>query len=410
VTRLPYGRPRLRGLLGPDPRASLQTIVALLAALVGSVFAGVVLGATVDTLEALPGLLVLVPAATNLRGAIFGALGGRLGTAMHTGQFSLALRADTILGQNVLAAGAVSLVASLVLGVLAKVVAVGFGLAPTIGIADYVTISIAAGVAAGVVMTGVTVAVAAGGARFGWDLDNVTAPVVSATSDMVTLPLIFAATPLARIDVITPVLAWLAAIAGVVVFVASVRSHLEDLARAVRESVPLLAVSGLVSLVAGLAIEKRLDSLSEVPAVLVLVPPFLAIGGALVGILSSRLASNLHLGLIEPTGIPGREARRDIARTYALALPMFVLCAGAVNMASHLAGFASPGTLRLAEVALLGAAMAVTIAVGVAYAAGVLTFRLGLDPDNFGFPLVSSTMDVVGAFSLIVAVATFGVA
>lgn len=410
MTRPPYGRPRLRGLLGPDPRASAQTVVALLAALVGSVFAGMVLGATVDTLEDLPGLLVLVPAATNLRGAIFGALGSRLGTAMHTGQFSLALRAHTVLGQNVLAAGAVSLTASVVLGILAKAVAVGFGLAPTIGIADYITISIAAGVAAGVVMIGVTVALAAGGARFGWDLDNVTAPVVSAVSDMVTLPMIFAVTPLARIEVVTPVLAWLAAVAAAVVFVASVRSHLPDLARAVRESVPLLAVSGLVSLVAGLTIEKRLDTLSEVPAVLVLVPPFLAIGGAVVGILASRLASNLHLGVIQPTGVPGREARRDIVRTYAVAIPMFVLCAGAVNLAADLAGYASPGTVRLAEIALLGAAMAVTIAVGVAYAAGVLTFRLGLDPDNFGFPLVSSTMDLVGAFSLIVAVATLGVA
>ena len=36
--------------------------------------------------------------------------------------------------------------------------------------------------------------------------------------------------------------------------------------------------------------------------------------------------------------------------------------------------------------------------------------RFGLDPDTYGIPMVTSSLDLVGAFTLIVAVAAVGVA
>jgi mgtE-like transporter len=45
--------------------------------------------------------------------------------------------------------------------------------------------------------------------------------------------------------------------------------------------------------------------------------------------------------------------------------------------------------------------MATTGAVLVAYYGAIVTFRLGLDPDNHGIPLVTSSMDLIGAVSLV---------
>ena len=53
--------------------------------LAASLIAGLTLGGITGTLERLPGLLVLIPAAIAVRGTIFGAMGSRLGTAIHTG-------------------------------------------------------------------------------------------------------------------------------------------------------------------------------------------------------------------------------------------------------------------------------------------------------------------------------------
>ena len=70
------------------------------------------------TLDQLPGLLVLVPAAIGLRGNVFSALGSRLSTAIHVGTFRFSARPDSVLGQNV--------AASMVL-TLARVAAAGDG-------------------------------------------------------------------------------------------------------------------------------------------------------------------------------------------------------------------------------------------------------------------------------------------
>src|SRR5438045_5284043 len=132
---------RVRAILGPDAASVGQGLAALLVSSGGDLLAGLTLGAITHTLENLPGLLVLVPAAIGMRGNIFGALGSRLGTTIHTGTFRLSRRADTVVGQNVVAAMALTLSISFALAVLAKAVSIGFGLTRTISIADFVVIS-----------------------------------------------------------------------------------------------------------------------------------------------------------------------------------------------------------------------------------------------------------------------------
>src|SRR6476469_4128008 len=117
---------RFRALLRSDAAGVRAGFVALLLSSGGDLLSGLTLGSITGTLERLPGLLVLVPAASGMRGNIFGALGSRLGTAIHAGTYRLSRRADTLVGQNLVASLALSLSISLVLAVLAKAIAVGF--------------------------------------------------------------------------------------------------------------------------------------------------------------------------------------------------------------------------------------------------------------------------------------------
>ena len=102
-------------------------------------FLGITLGSITHTLEALPGLLVLVPAAIGMRGNVFGALGSRLGTQIHAGTFRLSRRVDTEVGQNIGAAILLSLSISAVLAVFAKVMCGAFSIGHTISIADFIS-------------------------------------------------------------------------------------------------------------------------------------------------------------------------------------------------------------------------------------------------------------------------------
>jgi cation transporter-like permease len=78
---------RLVAILGPDLSAAGQSLVALALNSSTSLVAGAVLGSITGTFEQLPGLLFLVPSAIGLRGNVFSALGSRLSTAIHSGQF-----------------------------------------------------------------------------------------------------------------------------------------------------------------------------------------------------------------------------------------------------------------------------------------------------------------------------------
>ena len=245
---------RFRRLVRDESDALRQGFVALLIACGGSFLAGLTLGTMEGSLERLPGLLLLVPAAIGMRGNIFGALGSRLGTAIRAGTFVLSRRRDTLVGQNVAASVVLTLVISLLLAVLAKAVSIAFGLEGTISILDFVVISVLGGVLSSIVVLGITVAVAEASVRRGWDLDNVAAQIVTGACDVFTLPALYAATYAVGVPWVTPLTALGCVAAGGAALVVGLRSSRPLVGRIVRESLPVLAVAGLVDVGAGLTI------------------------------------------------------------------------------------------------------------------------------------------------------------
>jgi mgtE-like transporter len=60
-------------------------------------------------------------------------------------------------------------------------------------------------------------------------------------------------------------------------------------------------------------------------------------------------------------------------------------------------------------VALLGGAVATAFALAVAYYATASAVGLRVDPDTYGIPMVTSSVDFAGVVALVVAAAAFGV-
>ena len=394
-----------RLLPGADAR---QGLVALALNSSTSLVAGGVLGSLTHTFERRPGLLLLVPAAIGLRGNVFGSLGNRVSTAIHAGDLQLRLRGSTILGQNVLAAGALTLGMSVILVGLAALISVGLGLGHTIGLADLALLSVGGGTLASLPVLAATLGLAAGAVRFGWDLDNVTAPLVSTLGDVLTLPALWVATGLLGFGLVTSGLGWLLAVIALGALVLGARSPMPQLRKIVRTSLPVLVMAGLVSSLAGVALEGRLDTFSAYPALLILVPAHLSSAGALGGILSGRLSSKLLLGLAPPTAVPSREARDDLLFVAALALPVYVANGIGAHLVAGALDEASPGLGSLVAASLLGGLAAMVVVLVIAYYGTIVAVRADIDPDTYGIPLVSSTVDLVGALTLIVAITTLG--
>ncbi len=385
-----------------------QGMIALSISALGNIPAGLALGAMTGRLEILPGLFLLIPAAIGMRGAIFGALGSRLGTAMNAGTLSFSREREGVLAQNITAATVQTFTMSLFLAAAARIVTAVTGLA-TISIWDFVVISVLGGVASSVVVLVVTVWLANVGSRRGWDLDSVAAPIITFVGDTVTLPALFLASFLAAEDAITLSVGIALAVVSLAVGVAGARAERRVMRRILRESAITLALASIVSLIAGVVVEHRIERFLNLPALLVMLPSILSNAGALGGIVSSRLASKLHLGAIRPRVFPERLAALDISLAGPWALLNFALIGVIAHFVARALGLASPGAAHLTGIALLAGAMATVGAALVAYVTAVATFRFDLDPDNHGIAAVTSTMDLIGVICVVAAVAIIGV-
>jgi mgtE-like transporter len=391
-----------------ERRTILQGFVGMATSSIGSLAAGIALGSITGTLEALPGLIIMVPAAVSLQGSIFGALGSRLGTSIHSGLYTPTRERGDVLSQNVYAVGVLTVCVSLLLGVVARTLSVAVGL-ESISILDFTVIALVGGVLASGIVLLFTLALARRSYRGGWDLDSVAAPLITAVGDMATIPCLFLATFLLRVPWLTPAVTALGVLVGLALLIRTFRSDLTVARRVVRESVAVLVVFGAVDLLAGLLVESRLHRFLAFPALLVLVPPFLESAGALGGILSSRLSSKLHLGVLSPRGWPEAIAGLDATIIFLFALFMFALRGFAAGVIGELMNLASPGILVMVGVSLVAGMIATLLVIVISYYTAVATYRLGLDPDNHGIPIISSTMDLLGVIAFMIGLLAFGV-
>jgi mgtE-like transporter len=409
-----FPRPRrLWAYLRAERRTLRQGVVALTLSTAASFVAGLTLGSITHTLNLLPGLLVLIPAAVGMRGTIFGAMGARLGTGIHAGLFEPTLRRDGLLGRNVEIVVLSTFLSSFYLAGMAKVVAAAFG-ESTISFWDFVTISVVGGAIASVAILFVTVGIALLSYRKEWDLDAVSTPMVTAIGDMVTLPALFVAAFIPRNDAVNAFVAAGCTAVVLVTAVATLRSR-RDVRRTLVEMTAVIAVVPLLDIFAGALLEARRPSLEVVPAILILIPPFVSQAGALGGILSARLSSKLQLGVITPRGMPEPPAVVDGAIVAGFGLPVFTVIGIVAVALADLTGLADragalhPDAGTIVAGTVLAGLIVLPILLVAGYYVAVVTSRFGLDPDNHGVPIITSLMDLVGVAAVLFAMGVSGV-
>lgn len=368
-----------------------------------------VLAGITGTLEELPGLLVLVPAAIGLRGNVFSALGNRLSTSIHLGTFRFSARRDSILVQNVAAAMVLTIGMSLLLAAAARLLAVALAVPDAASFGNLALVSILGGTIASLVVLGATLLLTLGAVRHEWDLDNIVAPVVSTLGDVVTLPALFLAAQLVGVRALDPILTFVLVVGTVAAMAVSWRSRLPLLRRILGQSLPVLTAAALLSTLAGLTLEQQLDTFLRYKALFLLELAFVASIGALGGIYSSRLATAFQLGTIDAVGVPGRAARVVGLGILALSAPVLVLNALGAELMAGLFGLASPGLGAMLAISLLAGAVVMLFVCAVAYYGTLAAYRLGLDPDTYGVPIVTSSVDFGGALVFVVTVVALGI-
>lgn len=406
---LPRRAQRLWAYWRAEQRTLRQGLVALALSTLAGFVAGLTLAHITGTLQELPGLIVLIPAAVGMKGTIFGAIGARLGTANVAGLLEPTLRPGSVLQRNVYVAVVTTFSSALWLAVLSVLASAAFG-EPSISLWRLATVSIVGGAIGSGLILMITLALSVLSSRRGWDLDSVSTPMVTALGDMTTLPSLFLATFLLRSDLIAVPAAVISI--GVALY-AAVRSYTvadRVIRRIVLEMTAVILLTPILDVLAGSLLRARQDQLVAVPVLLALIPPFVSQAGALGGIFASRTASKLQIGVITARGLPEIPALVDASIVSALSLAVFAMVgvvAFVLGVATDLVGM--PSFQALVGGTILSGLVVTPITLVASYYLAIGTFRFGLDPDNQSVPIITSAMDLAGVATVLYVMTSLGV-
>jgi mgtE-like transporter len=143
-----------------------------------------------EFLQAMPGLIVLIPALMNLKGNIDITLGSRLGSAAHMGLISVDDIWNKETKENVTAALILTIILAVIAGIFAHITCVIFNL-PSLGPLMFVLIAVITASVAGVILIFTTILIITLAFKRGYDPDNITAPALATVGDLITLGTLF---------------------------------------------------------------------------------------------------------------------------------------------------------------------------------------------------------------------------
>ncbi|MFQ5761750.1 MAG: magnesium transporter [Candidatus Bathyarchaeia archaeon] len=184
----------------------------------------------------------------------------------------------------------------------------------------------------------------------------------------------------------------------------------EDTYRAgviIKECAPILLTAMVFALVAGSNLENARDLiLGKALIILMTVPAFINMEGGLASVFSSRVTSHLFVGTLDSNFKPRRILFRDIGAITLVALTGFLFLAALTAVLNRILMSSPLDDIVIINVVVL-AGLTTTVAMcGIGLVGAYVSFRRGLNPDNFTAPVTLAVGDALGIFLLILALRT----
>ena len=389
-----------------------ESVAALILSTFGALITGLVMGHGSERLVIIPALVLLIPPTIGLRGNIYASLGSRLGSYLHTGKITPEFIINPRIVNNIYSSTFLLLVFSILSGIFAAQIAFfmkmfvigGTEVSFSVLVLDLALISALAAFLSTILMIPFTIALAIGSYRWGWNPDNITAPFITLLGDMVTLPILFASVDIVLgVDLLIKlVLMVIMVLLTIFFFVSSRKTGREVIGeRIIRESLPVLLLCTLLNFGAGTILGSNLESFISLAGLLIIIPAFLEDGGAIGGILSARISTMLHLGIMEPRLRPPRELILNFGVMHLIALVVFFLIGVFGQLINYAFGLPTIGTVEMIILCVVGGQILMVLIDIMAFYFSIISYKKNFDPDNVGIPLITSSADILGMACLV---------
>jgi mgtE-like transporter len=257
--------------------------------------------------------------------------------------------------------------------------------------------------ALGLLLSFVTIKVAFISFERGLDPDVFVYPVMSTVADVFITFCYIAVINVFFLGVVGQLSIGLACLIPVfiVFYILSKNPHETEFVKTLKESiVTVLLVSLLVNITGTvlLGISKFISERTEIYTIYTALIGMIGNVGSVVG---STATTKLALGLLAPSFSSLRNHAKNIFSAWGASILMFIVLA-AMSLSIH-SLFSFSAFSSLFSIVLVANVLAVAAIVILTYSISILTFKRGLDPDNFVIPVESSLADSVTSLALFVA-------
>lgn len=177
--------------------------------------------------------------------------------------------------------------------------------------------------------------------------------------------------------------------------------------RILRFGLPILTICVLIEIFAGTILQGGQDILFKIPIFLISIPVINSVGGNIGSILGARLASGLHVGNIS-IDFKDKKMHENLITSIILGLLTYGILAIIIYYIALFSELSMEIGLMEFILVLLAVGMILICIVSVfSIFTAFLSFKRGLDPDDFVAPIVTTISDTLGIIFLFFIVGVF---
>ncbi|MCD6590765.1 MAG: magnesium transporter [Candidatus Aenigmarchaeota archaeon] len=167
-----------------------------------------------------------------------------------------------------------------------------------------------------------------------------------------------------------------------------------------KDALPVLMFMSIFSMISGTFLDIGNQEIKAFAAILLVVPPFVNMGGDIASIVGARISSALHLGYTLSFR-KGKPIFTNLTSAFIVGLISFAVLGLSAETILILLNGSGIGYIKFMEITTL-AGLSVTmilslLSIGIAY----ISKKYGIDPDDMTIPIVTTLGDIMGIGFLI---------
>jgi len=376
---------------------------------IGGIFAGALVASQLSVMQLSPWIIAIYPAVLSAKGMIGGLLSGRLSTALHIGNVYPKMFGNTrsfyTLYQAIFVLTAIT---SLTISIVSIIFGTQFWGIRFTDLYDIISVVLAT-MSMGLAFTFVSTVVAFVTFKKGLDPDILVYPIMSTAADLgitlcyvLVLNLFFLYGQEGKVIVLA--ICVLQAI--LVSFISARNMRDEEFRKTIKESLLTLLLVAFIVNITGTVLNRISGIVEDCREVYTVYPALIDTIGDVGSVVGSTATTKIALGLVEPSL---RFIRHHVPQILGAWMSSAILFTVFSALSLIINGIFTLNTfLHFSSILLASNVIAVVAIILVSMAVSLITYKKGLDPDNFVVPIESSLADSVTSIALFIVLTLAG--